>query len=850
MKKVLILTLMWGILITASVFAQDTLWTRTYYNADSCYDIGQAVDQTSDGGYIVAGHTKPRTTPDTVDYDIYLVKTDANGDTVWTRTYDEDGGDDEAYDVQQTTDGGYIVAGRTRIPGGPLMAYLLKTDANGNVIWTGSYGLSSHNGAMSVQQTTDGGYIVTGYSAIPGMADDVYLLKTNPGGFMTWQFSYGGNLDDWGLEVQLTTDGNYIIAGWTASFGPGNQGVYLLKINPGGGVIWTRTYGGTGYDAGMSVKQTIDGGYIIAGDSNPFGPELANFYLVKTDAMGIAMWDTTYGGTGSDNAHSVDETADGGYIIAGLSNSFGHGADYDVYVVRANSVGMVDWDTIYGGSDTDNAFDVEQTSDFNYIVAGKTNSFGIATWDSDFYLIKIEGESAFDCDVGMVPDTYPISVAPGGSFGLTGIIGNPTLFPITTDVWVMLGLPGGAQYGPLWLFQNIPLSSWQYISAHLNQAIPGFAPQGTYDYIAYCGVYNTNPNNWVICDQDQFQFTVTTGGGGPVAVGLVVSDYDNAWSEAAQLLLASGEVGSADFVDARNSTPTLNDLQDYDVVLVWSNYTFNNNVALGDVLADYVESGGAVVTANFCHFQSGYQLAGRYMSQYCPVVPSPTGFDSTNMIVDDPGHQIMAGVNSGSELFDYNIGLQGNYHMVQHWDNGYNGATVNTDYPQCVALNNYFGIPARRWTGDVGQMMVNAVLYAASNTIGIWASEPPEELIAYSPRFNGTLENVSRSDGNSSAATEMLGNGLTVPVTHALLTAYPNPFNAQTNITFNVPKTGRVNLKVYNLLGQNVATLVDGKIDAGQHSINWDASNYSSGVYFYKLTAGNNVITKRLTLLK
>jgi hypothetical protein len=481
-----------------------------------------------------------------------------------------------------------------------------------------------------------------------------------------------------------------------------------------------------------------------------------------------------------------------------------------------------------------------------YYLSAKDNLGDSTISDTSSYTVSSSGSG----DIGMDPDTYPIHVHPGGSFGLTGIIGNPNPDPIVTDVWVMLGLPGGSQYGPLWLFRNIPLSPGQYISAHLDQHIPGFAPQGTYDYIAYCGDYRGNPNNRTVCDSTCFEFTVSTGGGGSYDVGLVISDYDNAWSEAAQLLLASGEVSSASFVDARNSTPSLNDLLNYDVVIVWSNYTFNDNVALGDVLADYVDSGGAVVTANFCHYQSRWQLAGRYMTEYSPLGAGDSFGYGTNMVVDDPNHPIMAGVSAGYELYDHDAPLQNNPFMVQHWDNGYNGTTVNTDYPQCVALNNYFGFPDRQWTGDVGQMMVNAVLYAAGNTIGIWVSEPPEELIAYSPRFNKDVERISRSGGNSMPATKMLGDELTIPGSRALLNAYPNPFNAQTSITFNVPSSSKVNLEVYNLLGQNVATLVDGKIEAGQHTATWDASSCSSGIYFYKLTAGDKVITKRITLVK
>jgi hypothetical protein len=148
-----------------------------------------------------------------------------------------------------------------------------------------------------------------------------------------WERNYGGAGEDYGLSVQQTSDTGYIVAGWTASFGNSNQ-VYLIKTNASGDTLWTRTYGGTGGDGGYSVRQTSDGGYIVAGATNPFGNG-DQVYLVKTNASGDTLWTRTYGGTGGDGGYSVRQTSDGGYIVAGVTYSFGNGEQ--VYLIKTDA---------------------------------------------------------------------------------------------------------------------------------------------------------------------------------------------------------------------------------------------------------------------------------------------------------------------------------------------------------------------------------------------------------------------------------------------------------------------------------------------------------------------------------
>ena len=298
----------------------------------------------------------------------------------WERTYGGPGNDEGRY-AQQTTDGGYIITGGTTSLGYGYHVYLIKTDSSGDTLWTRIYGGDESFGT-SVQQTTDGGYIVAGYTFHFG-SNEVYLIKTNTFGDTLWTKTYGGTGTDLGFSVQQTSDGGYIVAGQTTSFGNSVQ-VYLIKTNASGDSLWTRTYGGINWDEGWFVKQTSDSGYIVAGRSSSFGNS-EQVYLIKTDASGDTLWTRNFGGGGDEQGRTVQQTPDGGYIIAGTTNSFGY--PYQVYLIKTNASGIILWAKTYGWLGRDEGYSVQQTTDGGYIVAGATTSFGDS---SQVYLIKTD----------------------------------------------------------------------------------------------------------------------------------------------------------------------------------------------------------------------------------------------------------------------------------------------------------------------------------------------------------------------------------------------------------------------------------------------------------------------------
>ncbi len=306
--------------------------------------------------------------------------------------------EDVARALIQTTDGGYAMLGYTRFyPSGPWVYtsdfWLIKTDPDGNEEWNQTYGLpgySDQESGTSIVQTYDGGYALVGYSGLfPELeSHDLWMVKTDSAGNMEWNKTYGGAEDDRGYSVLQVSDG-YVIVGYTASYGAGSYDFWLLKTDSAGNMQWNRTYDGGSSEHAYSAILTSDGGYVMAGTTGSFGAGLRDFWLIKVDSAGNMQWNKTFGGINYDTAYSVLQTSDGGYAVAGRTDSFGAGDD-DFYLVRTDSGGNMVWNETYGGISHDRAYSLMQTSDDGYLLAGdynfsgwliKTDSMGALQWN-------------------------------------------------------------------------------------------------------------------------------------------------------------------------------------------------------------------------------------------------------------------------------------------------------------------------------------------------------------------------------------------------------------------------------------------------------------------------------------
>ena len=405
-----------------SDFPPDEEWNVTF--GGPVGDWGMSVEQTSDGGYILTGFVDFNYGD---DCQVGLIKTDSNGNKQWDKTFGLETHIDSGHSVQQTTDGGYILSGKTESFGsGSYDVWLIKTDVDGNELWNRTFGGSGMDSGNSVQQTADGGYIIVSYTESYDVGGgDAWLIKTDEYGDEVWNKTFGGAKHDRGLSVRQTSDGGYIFTGGTKSFGSGDM--WLIKTNSNGDKEWEKTFGGNKGEEGWSVQQTSDERYVVAGYTSSYGAGGRDVWLIKTDADGNELWNKTFGGSDDDEAYSVHQTSDDGYILTGHTFSYAPGYARDLWVIKTNSNGNKQWDKSFGsasGSKDDLGHSVQQTLDGGYIIAGKTTSYGAG--DYDIWLIKV---APFENQRPSVEIVNPRA----GYFHFSGIPLFPTVLNLLAD---------------------------------------------------------------------------------------------------------------------------------------------------------------------------------------------------------------------------------------------------------------------------------------------------------------------------------------------------------------------------------------------------------------------------------
>ncbi|MFX1250524.1 MAG: hypothetical protein ACFFCZ_02830, partial [Promethearchaeota archaeon] len=307
--------------------------------------------------------------------------------SIWSQTYGG-GYPDAAFALIQTSDGGYALAGTTWSYGAGSDDYwLTKTDSNGRSQWNQTYGGVEPDGAYALIQTSDGGYALAGWTESYGAGSvDCWLVKTDSNGRSQWSQTYGGGYPDVAFALVQTSDGGYALAGTTESYGAGSADYWLMKTDSNGRSQWNQTYGGVEYDGIYALIQTSDGGYALAGTTESYGAGSADCWLVKTDSNGRSQWSQTYGGGYPDAAFALIQTSDGGYALAGWTESYGAGS-VDCWLVKTDSNGRSQWNQTYGGVEYDGAYALIQTSDGGYALAGSTASYGVSP---DYLLVKTD----------------------------------------------------------------------------------------------------------------------------------------------------------------------------------------------------------------------------------------------------------------------------------------------------------------------------------------------------------------------------------------------------------------------------------------------------------------------------
>lgn len=393
-------------LTTLCITAQPSIvWQKSLGGTDN--DYGVSIKQTYDGGYIVGGSTVSNDGDVTGNHgngDFWIVKLTNIGSVDWQRSL---GGSysETIRDIKQTSDSGYIVVGSSESSDGDVTSnyggsdyWVVKLTSNGSIDWEKNYGGTDEDFAYSIEETVDGGYIVAGRSLsnngdVTGNHgnEDYWVVKINNIGNIEWQKSLGGSGSDWGYSVKQTNDSGYVVAGHSRSNDndvTGNHGssdCWIVKLSVIGNISWQKSYGGTGWEDLEMIQQTSDGGYILAANSTSNDGDVGSnygfddFWIVKVSSDGTIDWKKSMGGSYSDWAHSIQETIDGGFIVSGRSSSSdidvtGHHFSYDYWIVKLSTTGNISWQKSLGGDGADIAYSIQQTIDGGYIVAGASES--------------------------------------------------------------------------------------------------------------------------------------------------------------------------------------------------------------------------------------------------------------------------------------------------------------------------------------------------------------------------------------------------------------------------------------------------------------------------------------------
>ena len=373
--------------IVGASFSITLLINKTFGGAQD--DVANSIVQTSDGGYAVAGYTASKGRG---GKDFWVLKLDSKGDVVWDKTF---GGakSDTANSIIQTKDGGYAVAGEAHNSSVDL--WVLKLNSAGTKVWDKTFKKNAAANAHSIIQTSDGGYAIAGhtitYIASSGfIRTDVWVLKLNSTGTKVWDKIFVGakNKNQAAYSIVQTKDSGYAVAGYTKNKGNGTQDVWVLKLDSTGTKVWDKTFGGAHSDTANSIIQTKDGGYAVAGNTVTKGT-ITDVWVLKLDSTGTKVWDKTFGGANPDYAYSIIQTKDDGYAVGGSTQSKGNGKQ-DLWVLKLNSTGTKVWDKTFGGAQSDNVNSIVQTNNGGYVIAGDTQSKGSGGYD--FWVLELDAD--------------------------------------------------------------------------------------------------------------------------------------------------------------------------------------------------------------------------------------------------------------------------------------------------------------------------------------------------------------------------------------------------------------------------------------------------------------------------
>jgi len=421
------------LLFTVDGLGQNT-WVKTF--GGDKVDEGRSIVPTSDGGYVLTGYT-PSNDGDFSgmnkgNWDIFVMKLNSSGETVWKKTY---GGSrsETGYSIISTSDGGYVLTGWTSSNDGDFSGmkkgiediFVMKLNSRGDIVWKKTFGGSVGDYGTSITTTTDGGYVLTGrtlsndgdFTGMNKGGPDIFVMKLNSSGETVWKKTFGGSIYEGGQSITTTNDGGYVLTGWINSndgdfsgMKKGSSDIFVMKLNSNGETVWKKTFGGSREEEGTSITTTTDGGYVLTGyttsnDGDFSGMNKGNWdiFVMKLNSSGDTVWKKTYGGSGDDYGYSITTTNDerSGYVLTGWTVS--NDGDFsgmnkgsgDIFIMKLNSSGNTVWKKTFGGSSDEYGLSITTTNDGGYVLTGYTYSndgdfSGMNKGNRDIFVMKLD----------------------------------------------------------------------------------------------------------------------------------------------------------------------------------------------------------------------------------------------------------------------------------------------------------------------------------------------------------------------------------------------------------------------------------------------------------------------------
>jgi hypothetical protein len=478
-RKILLIVFVLFLAIEMQGWSQS-FWSRTFSEVNS--ESGSSIQKTADGGYVVAGYSSSYNSGGWRE--AWILKLDSSGNIQWQKAYGDGTADKEATSIELTADGGYIVAGYCdSCNSGATDFWVFKLDSSGNKLWEKTYGGSGDDYARSVHTTSDNGYIVGGYTNSFGAGEvDAWILKLDFNGEVQWQKTYGATFGDVIWCLQTTSDGGFIASGSSDSLS-GNQ-AWIVKLDSSGNIQWQKTYGGTSSYNVWFIQETSDGGYITAGDTSPSNFDGLDIWVLKLDSAGNIQWQKTYGGSLADRALAIQPVADGGYIVGGFTYSFGAG-DADVWILKLNSSGDTQWQKSFGGNSEDLVRSV-QTLAGGFLFAGHTLTLGNVS--NALWILSLDANGEIDPSCTLGADTSAVAqegTASANDISVSIADSNATLSSSNVNVIDTTAQIAEQCPAPSYLFYDefddgTPPTDWTYVKpswTESNGSLIG-TPQG------------------------------------------------------------------------------------------------------------------------------------------------------------------------------------------------------------------------------------------------------------------------------------------------------------------------------------------------------------------------------------